>query len=1110
MLKKATTKLKKLFTSNKSDYISYCSLPVDKNLVLLEGGQGANINGNVFAMLKELCENSAWQNFTPVLVVTSDSQQKASERIAFYNFKNVKLTLRDSRDYQKYLATAGYLLTDNTFPPYFNKRQGQVYLNTWHGTPLKTLGKRNKESLASLGNVQKNFLMCDYALFPNEFTKSVFMEDYDLASLKNIKCFVGNYPRNSVFYDAQKGALLKEKMGYGNKTVYAYMPTWRDTQTKAGQRHQIEITEKILREFDEKLPENSVLLVNLHFLLSSGIDCSHYKKIKYFPPLYETYEILNACDGLITDYSSVFFDYAVTGKNIILFAYDKEKYLSGRGTYMSFEELPFPVVKTVDEVVALMGTEISVPKEFIEEYCSAGCTDTCGKVFSLMVTGESDYYNVTCGDAPDNTCLIYCGTLKSADLYALKAYCDNNPEYKYILAYRKALAPSVKKSLDEIVGDISLYGILTAYQFTSSQLRAYIAARLFGNFGSKRMREFYKREFSRNFYGIKPSKAVDFVCNNPLISGMLSLFGCPKERVSHSRFFVTSGNKNAIKSENEAQFKEYDNSLAEENAVLSQSDNDKKRLVMSEFVFLNNKLPFYYNMGSKLRMVSFYSLRTPVKINTEDLYITIADKKYSPVFYGKKKASCNHKGILSLTVPVDEVVCNPKDSAVSICFDYEGGSVSKRFKYFSPIGSTFLGLKGPMNYHKQSNTVALFRQTEKGNLLMLYVRSRNVTDRLTEKLKQTVAFLISLVWKTKNAKKIVLLYEKNSSKYEESASVVYEYLCDNGYSNAYFICDKAYEYFDKIPEKYRKNIIPKYSFKHYLYYFTSRTFIGTEAIAHAFDLRTCNFLPLFKQIQKNINYVFLQHGVMYMVSLDSESRNMFRRKNLKGKYRVVCSSEAEKTHFTTLGDHYDNDMYVCGLPKYDKNTLDDNADKIVIMPTWRPWEINVARSEFKNTPYYKMLMKIYNSVPDDLKEKVVLLPHPLVANELSLSSPEFTGNIVLNARYDEILKTAKILITDYSSIAYDAFYRGSNVIFYWEEKDYCMAQYGPSTKLMLNESNVYGDYYYSHEGLTAGILKNYNNPQEKLYKERYKKLVQFHDGKNTARLIEFLKKDGII
>ena len=203
-------------------------------------------------------------------------------------------------------------------------------------------------------------------------------------------------------------------------------------------------------------------------------------------------------------------------------------------------------------------------------------------------------------------------------------------------------------------------------------------------------------------------------------------------------------------------------------------------------------------------------------------------------------------------------------------------------------------------------------------------------------------------------------------------------------------------------------------------------------------------------------------------------------------------------------------MYITGLPKFDKNVLNDDADKIVIMPTWRPWEINTARDNFLETSYFKMIMRIFDSVPDNLKEKVIILPHPLIINELKKLPESVSNTIATDVKYDEILKQARVLITDYSSIAYDAFYRGTRVIFYWEEKDECIAQYGPTTKLMLNEENVYGDYFYSTDGLRESIEKNYYNEQTDDYKNKYSKIVEFHDGNNTQRLIDYLINDGII
>ena len=344
-LKKLPKKIKGGFNQN---YLKYLDLPVNEKLVLLEGGQGKNINGNMFSMLREICKNPKYTDYTCVFTVTENTLSKAEKRMSFYGFDRVILAVRNSNEYKKYLATAKYLMTDNSFPPYFFKREEQVFLNTWHGTPLKTLGMSDKSNPASLANIQKNFLMSDIALFPNEFTKNVFFEDYDIKNIFKGKSLIAPYPRNYVFYDNEQRAQMKKILGIEDKQVFAYMPTWRGTGRSADTENQLEVTKRILDEFDSLLGDNQLLLVNFHFLLSSSIDCTEYKHIKYFSPDYDTYEVLNACDGLVTDYSSVFFDFAITGKKVILFAYDKIDYMSDRGVYMPFESLPFPITQTVE------------------------------------------------------------------------------------------------------------------------------------------------------------------------------------------------------------------------------------------------------------------------------------------------------------------------------------------------------------------------------------------------------------------------------------------------------------------------------------------------------------------------------------------------------------------------------------------------------------------------------------------------------------------------------------------------------------------------------------------------------------------------------------------
>ena len=180
------------------------------------------------------------------------------------------------------------------------------------------------------------------------------------------------------------------------------------------------------------------------------------------------------------------------------------------------------------------------------------------------------------------------------------------------------------------------------------------------------------------------------------------------------------------------------------------------------------------------------------------------------------------------------------------------------------------------------------------------------------------------------------------------------------------------------------------------------------------------------------------------------------------------------------------------------------------MLTWRRWEYNIIRDNVEESNYYKMLNRIVDCIPNEYKDKLIILPHPLFLSIIQKTDFELKKYIPSSFTYDDILKDTKLLITDYSSISYDAFYRGSNVIFYWEEKDKCLKKYGPSTKLMLNHDNSFGDIAYNQDELKPLIKPNYSKSQKKKYIDKYSKIVEFHDGKNTERLINYLIKDKII
>lgn len=397
-----------------------------------------------------------------------------------------------------------------------------------------------------------------------------------------------------------------------------------------------------------------------------------------------------------------------------------------------------------------------------------------------------------------------------------------------------------------------------------------------------------------------------------------------------------------------------------------------------------------------------------------------------------------------------------------------------------------------------------FRQTV-NNKLWFVVRVPNKYDDRSQSLRVFLAWLLA---KLPAGEEPILMYEKEASRYEESASVLYEKLIDRGYKNIYYVVNRDNPAIRNLDQKYRRNLIDKDSFRHLLCFFRTKTFVGTETVEHAAQLRAANRRLMSKARSLDLTHVFLQHGVMYMVSLDADLRVGFVSRKVK-KYRTVVSSEAEAMHFIRLGGFSREELYVTGLAKFDRSYREPGADLIMIMPTWRRWETNQAEQDFEQTGYYRMLQRMVSAVPEELRDRIVIKPHPLMQEMMQSRRTGLSEYLRPDLSHDETLRRTALLITDYSSIAYDAFYRGANVIFCWEEREECMRHYG-GAHLMLNEYNAFGDVTRSQEQLVQAVQDNYNVSQRQDYLRKYRRIVAFDDNRNTDRIIEMMKRDRIL
>ena len=382
----------KYYRSEDRKYRDYWySCAVDEHSILIEPGRGETVSGNMFALLKEVETNPKWAGYRPFFVITDKTRAEAELKIKYYGFDRVKLVKRMSDEYLKLLASCKYFFSDNTYPVLFCKKPDQVLANTWHGTPLKHMGKAVLEGARGLNNVQRNYFMADHSLFPNDFTRDVFMDDYLLRSNFSGDLVMLDYPRNDAFHDDEMRVRVRKEQDMEGKRAYAYMPTWRGGDSgSVNTDEQIAEVSAYLAKLDAMLGSEEILYVNLHPFVAGALSYESFSHIKTFPKEYETYDFLNACDALITDYSSVMFDYAETGRRVILFTYDLEDYLSSRGMYIDIRDLPFDICRSVEDVKkAFSATERPDYSSFIDVFCNLREQGRrCSEAFLDTVIGD--------------------------------------------------------------------------------------------------------------------------------------------------------------------------------------------------------------------------------------------------------------------------------------------------------------------------------------------------------------------------------------------------------------------------------------------------------------------------------------------------------------------------------------------------------------------------------------------------------------------------------------------------------------------------------------------------------------------------------------------------
>lgn len=338
----------------------YDKSTIDNKTILYESRDGKSMTDSPLAIYLYLKGHEKYSSYRHVWVVTDTSSKNITRLLA-----NVPETLRkdiiwverNTVSYAKWLLKAKYLVTNSTFQSYVNKKADQVYINTWHGTPLKYMGYDIPGSKTSLKNVQRNFLMADFILSPNEHTSHVFLDRYKLNGLFEGQILEGGYPRIDFTINQDNTGVIDYLIKNGiqineDQPIVLYTPTWKGTSINNPSQSlgQIKAELAVLRE---KNPDKNIL-IKVHPYAYSAVKLDKDLVQYLVPDELDANKVLSLVDVLITDYSSIFFDYLVTDKPIIFYTWDAELYSRYRGMYFEDAELPGPIVSDINSVALML------------------------------------------------------------------------------------------------------------------------------------------------------------------------------------------------------------------------------------------------------------------------------------------------------------------------------------------------------------------------------------------------------------------------------------------------------------------------------------------------------------------------------------------------------------------------------------------------------------------------------------------------------------------------------------------------------------------------------------------------------------------------------------
>lgn len=406
--------------------------PVKENMILYDSFWGRGAMCNPYGLFEYLLHAPEYSGLEHVWAL-DDPKDYSLFVNRYKNFPNVRFVQYMQRDYLTALCEAKYLVNNTAFPSFFIKREEQIYINTWHGIPLKKIGPDMPGGVLESGNAIRNFLQTDYMISANPFLTQIYRTTYSLDGLYKGKIIEEGYPRLDTLMRCDREVYEQQlrEMGVSidkSKKTILYAPTWREDKNDSKFAYSIlEEYTQVKVQIERALPEYQVL-IKVHQYVYQQIKNTDYPSY-IIPAIIDANEVLPIADILLGDYSSIYFDYLYFERPILFFIPDIAQYADRRGLYMPIDSLPGPASEDLEEIIEWLRNIDTIQAQYKQRLleakewsCSCAAGNISKQIADIVFNGHYNGHSLVAASEKKKTVLLQTGSFKNAStVYALTA-----------------------------------------------------------------------------------------------------------------------------------------------------------------------------------------------------------------------------------------------------------------------------------------------------------------------------------------------------------------------------------------------------------------------------------------------------------------------------------------------------------------------------------------------------------------------------------------------------------------------------------------------------------------------------------------------------------------